>query len=203
MNQKTNTIKWLAIVTMTIDHIGYYLFPQLIWLRVIGRIAFPCFLYTTIYGVEKTRDFWKYIQRLLLTGVVSMPITAWSGNYLNILFTLALFAISQKDRRYFFPCLLASFFTEYSIYGFLLGWALWMLLRFHKGWGLLAVAALHIPIIQSVQFYAVLALIPMLLIPDDPEGRLPDWQLPRFPKLLAYGYYPLHQLVLLAIRFLS
>lgn len=202
MNQKTNVIKWIAIITMTIDHIGYYLFPQLVWLRIIGRIAFPCFLYTTLYAVEKTSNFGRYIQRLLLTGLVSMPVTAISGNYLNILFTLSLFAISLKDKRFFLPCLLASYFTEYSFYGFLLGWAIWLLLRFDKGGGLLAWGGLHVFIWPSIQSFAVLSLLPMTLLPDDPQGELTSWNIPRFPKWMGYAYYPLHQLVLLGIGFL-
>ena len=32
---KINAIKWIGIITMTIDHIGYYLYPEVIWLRII------------------------------------------------------------------------------------------------------------------------------------------------------------------------
>ena len=35
-----NQLKILAMVCMTIDHIGAMLFPQAVWLRVIGRLAF-------------------------------------------------------------------------------------------------------------------------------------------------------------------
>lgn len=49
-NNKTALIKWIAILTMTIDHIGYYLFPSLLFLRVVGRIAFPCFF---VYNRER------------------------------------------------------------------------------------------------------------------------------------------------------
>lgn len=37
-------LKLLALATMIVDHVGYFLFPEVIWLRVIGRIAFPLFL---------------------------------------------------------------------------------------------------------------------------------------------------------------
>ena len=40
-----NQLKILAMVCMTIDHIGAMLFPQAVWLRVIGRLAFPLFSY--------------------------------------------------------------------------------------------------------------------------------------------------------------
>ncbi|CZQ95114.1 trax [Trichococcus palustris] len=56
INQRTNAIKGLAIIRMTIDHIGYYLFPSFPFLRLVGRIAFPCFLYTTV-GRESDEGF--------------------------------------------------------------------------------------------------------------------------------------------------
>lgn len=39
------TLKLIAMVSMLIDHTGYILFPQVIVLRWIGRLAFPLFLY--------------------------------------------------------------------------------------------------------------------------------------------------------------
>ena len=36
-----NALKLLAIVIMTIDHVGMLLFPKVQLLRIIGRIAFP------------------------------------------------------------------------------------------------------------------------------------------------------------------
>ncbi|MCF0110995.1 MAG: hypothetical protein HUJ58_03775, partial [Erysipelotrichaceae bacterium] len=38
-------LKWIALVTMTIDHIGYFLFPRYKILRIIGRIAFPLYAF--------------------------------------------------------------------------------------------------------------------------------------------------------------
>lgn len=38
-------LKVFAILTMIIDHIGYFLFPEILWLRVIGRLAFPVFFF--------------------------------------------------------------------------------------------------------------------------------------------------------------
>ena len=48
MNEKKlpqEGLKLIACVTMLMDHMGVALFPA-VWLRVIGRIAFPiyCFL---------------------------------------------------------------------------------------------------------------------------------------------------------------
>jgi len=190
-NNKTALIKWIAVITMTIDHIGYYLFPSFLFLRVIGRIAFPCFLYTTVKGVRETRDFRKYLLRLILTGVVSMPITAQTGNVFNILFTLALFALSIKDYRFILPAILLAQFTEYGLYGFLMGWTIYVLTEKHAGAGValfLLVNALRFP---SLQAFAVLALIPMLLPVKITVRPLPKWA--------GYAYYPIHQVVLMLI----
>ena len=38
-------LKMIAILTMTIDHMGFILFPQALWMRGIGRLAFPIFCF--------------------------------------------------------------------------------------------------------------------------------------------------------------
>ena len=174
-NNKTALIKWIAILTMTIDHIGYYLFPSLLFLRVVGRIAFPCFLYTTVQGVRETHDFRKYLLRLVVTGLVSMPITAQTGNVFNILFTLALFALSIKDYRFILPAIFLVQFTEYGLYGFLMGWTIYVLSEKNVQAGIvlfLLVNALQFP---SLQGFAAWAFIPLLLPVTFPVRPLPKW----------------------------
>lgn len=36
-------LKLIAIIAMTLDHVGLFFFDEVIILRVIGRIAFPIF----------------------------------------------------------------------------------------------------------------------------------------------------------------
>lgn len=57
-------LKVLAIITMIIDHLGYYLFPESVWMRLVGRIAFPIFLFLVWYS-------WSYKWRrdLFFIGV--------------------------------------------------------------------------------------------------------------------------------------
>ncbi|MGX6960697.1 MAG: TraX family protein [Rickettsia endosymbiont of Pentastiridius leporinus] len=43
-------LKTLAIITMLIDHIGLYLYPELTVMRVIGRIAMPIFCFFAGYN---------------------------------------------------------------------------------------------------------------------------------------------------------
>lgn len=59
-----------AMVTMLIDHIGYY-FSDAIWLRAIGRLAFPIFAFLIIEGFFHTKSRLKYAIRLFAFGVIS------------------------------------------------------------------------------------------------------------------------------------
>ena len=51
---------------MLIDHIGAVLFPGQLWLRIIGRIAFPIYCFLLAEGIHKTRNPLKYLSRLFI-----------------------------------------------------------------------------------------------------------------------------------------
>lgn len=70
-----NALKWIALITMTIDHIGFFLLspdetPYLIT-RMIGRIAFPLFAFMIAEGFLHTSNLKKYIVRLLTLGIIT------------------------------------------------------------------------------------------------------------------------------------
>ena len=98
-----NQIKWIALIFMTIDHLGAYGFPIPIFdkyfelLRILGRIAAPLFLFGVTESVKHTRNKWKFVLRLYL-GAVAVGLFVTVTNYLfddsigrftqsNILFT--------------------------------------------------------------------------------------------------------------------
>lgn len=62
-------IKIIAIITMTVDHVGLLLFPDSDIFRIIGRIAMPLFCLLIAYGVTKTRNTTKYFLRLFVFAV--------------------------------------------------------------------------------------------------------------------------------------
>ena len=65
----TYHIKLIALVTMIIDHIGYFLVkdPELnIFFRTIGRLSAPLFWYCFAVGFKHTRSVPNYIKRLIL-----------------------------------------------------------------------------------------------------------------------------------------
>lgn len=72
-NRDTGLLKITAFVTMAVDHIGYVFFPDKMWLRIIGRIAFPLFAYCLATGCIYTKNPKKYAIRLLIFSFVSQP----------------------------------------------------------------------------------------------------------------------------------
>ena len=57
-------LKLVACVTMLMDHIGAVLLPQYLFLRYIGRIAFPIYCFLLAEGVHYTNNPKKYCLRL-------------------------------------------------------------------------------------------------------------------------------------------
>lgn len=52
----TFQLKLLAVVLMVIDHIGYFLMPSNLILRIIGRLSFPLFAFLIVKGYKYTSN---------------------------------------------------------------------------------------------------------------------------------------------------
>jgi len=79
-------LKTLAMVLMIVDHVGAYFFPENEWLRAVGRLCVPMWLF--LIGYARTRDIpfmmWSGALILLFANfMVGMPILA-----ANILVTM-------------------------------------------------------------------------------------------------------------------
>ncbi|GHV16461.1 conjugal transfer protein TraX [Clostridia bacterium] len=94
-------LKWIAVVTMLIDHATLTFVPYgttLYWAgRSVGRLAFPIFAFLLAEGFFYTRDAKKYLLRLAAFAVISeVPFDllvsgrAFDWGYQNVFVTLAL-----------------------------------------------------------------------------------------------------------------
>ena len=91
-------LKLIAIITMTIDHIGIVFgTPFYNLLRAVGRLSFPIFAFLLTEGYVHTKSFSKYFFRLLVLALISEVIYdyVFYGSFIyiganNIFFTLAL-----------------------------------------------------------------------------------------------------------------
>ena len=62
-----NQLKLIAMITMTIDHVGMVIFPGVMILRIIGRLAFPIYAFMIAEGCRYTRNRRRYF--LTMAGV--------------------------------------------------------------------------------------------------------------------------------------
>lgn len=73
-NTATGWLKIIALVFMFIDHSGKMLFPSVPEMRILGRVAFPIYVWCMIVGFHYTRSVPKYLLRILAVGVLSQPL---------------------------------------------------------------------------------------------------------------------------------
>ena len=66
----SNTLKIIAVVTMTIDHIGVFIPNMPFFLRMIGRLAAPIFFFTLAFSFQNTSSRKKFLLRLYITSVI-------------------------------------------------------------------------------------------------------------------------------------
>jgi hypothetical protein len=132
------SIKVFAIVLMIIDHIGLFFFPDVLLLRVIGRLAFPLFAWLIANGAYYTHDIRTYMLRIFVFALLSQipyvmanRLIDPSFSILNVLFTLgfgltAIYVIQQTKNRsvWFLATVIACGFaqvlnTDYGFFGVL------------------------------------------------------------------------------------
>lgn len=87
----TFCLKILALILMTIDHIGEFIPNSPIILRWLGRLSAPIFVFCTINGAVCTQNKAKYLGRLYAASVIMSIIQLWLGienNYFRVLFSI-------------------------------------------------------------------------------------------------------------------
>ena len=72
-NHATGLLKLIALFFMFIDHSGKVLFRNNPDMRLLGRIAFPIYVWCMIVGFSRTRSVPRYLRRILVVGLISQP----------------------------------------------------------------------------------------------------------------------------------
>ena len=214
-----NQLKLIALMTMTVDHIGAYLLPHILWLRIVGRLAFPIFAYMIAEGCRHTRSMGKYFSTMALFALVCQLVDFFARHslYMSILVTFSMsigliwlwkkleqsgkawllaFALGCLAALYIceeLPRILPGFDVDYGFIGVMIP----MLIYFGKNKvQRLTLWAIGLCLLASdsawIQWLALLAL-PLLALYNGQRGK---WNI----KWLFYIYYPLH---LVAIYFVS
>lgn len=210
-------LKLIAIITMSIDHVGYAIFGKFSYFNYIGRLAFPIFAFQISEGYIHTRNKKKYFLRLLIFALVSqIPFMLFytlvpNKFSLNIFFTLllGLICIFIYDKsKYKILAIIASVFigivAEYSHcdYGFY-GIAIILIFYIFKSnfinasiFFILATLVKYlIPIIKNgfydVYLYLFICTISSIIFIAAYNGKKG-----KDTKYLLYLFYPIHLLLI-------
>ena len=207
-----NQLKLIAMLSMTVDHIGYILFPRIMWFRIAGRLAFPIFAYMVAEGCSHTRNLRRYLGSMAMIAAICQVITFLAVGSIDqcimVTFTLAIgliiLAKKAKEKGTLFawifllggivtafaiteilPRVVSGFSVDYNFIGVILPLCVYLT---KNKWTKLAVCALclcALPIgVWWGQWFALLA-IPLLALYNGQRGK---WRM----KWLFYFYYPAH-----------
>jgi hypothetical protein len=213
-------LKVIAIATMVMDHVWYILYsdvPDMFFLHVIGRLAFPIFAYLIVLGVESTKNPKKYMATLLAFALISqVPYFLAFGiqpfERLNILFSLFLSALTiyffnKRSMLAFVPLLISIFLMTEGGYYVVLTAVGMKLLKDNWKIGILALAALNIQflftpdIVQTLSLFAVPLIFLHVKNWFKKEILIPEASLAySFRKYVFYVFYPLHLSLLFLIK---
>lgn len=222
-NLDTNFLKLIAIISMTVDHVGSVFFPQYPAFRWVGRMAFPLFCYCMTVGMLYTRDIRKYALRLGAFALISQPfwILAFNaddipGNLLNlnIFFTLLVSLLAawgfQARKWWLFIAgvvLLNAVNFDYAMTGLilmlifylcrnkpLLGAVLYTLSYLPALWGGSPEDPLALRIGGLAIGFEIFALLALPFIEIHTHVE------PKIPKWFFYLYYPAHLLAIYLLQ---
>lgn len=201
-------LKCIAIVSMALDHTGAVLYPSQIWLRCLGRIAFPIFCFLIVEGFFHTHDVRRYMGRLGVFALISeIPYDlAFRGvpleyDHQNVFFTLligiGMMVLLERNREWPVKAvilLLAMWLavlirSDYNFRGVLLIFVFYI---FHESrWLAVTAGGFWNFLYQGViQKYGVLSVLPLALYNGERGRKM---------KYFFYIFYPVHLLLLYGI----
>ena len=216
-----NQLKIIAMICMLCDHVGLALFPELRWMRIVGRLAYPIFAYMIAEGYAHTKNRLRYFLQISGLAAVCQLVyyVALGSLYQSILVTfslsiLCMFAIDnfQRHKGFFsgalamvvfgvvtyacrvLPRKIDGFDIDYGFLGVMLPVVVYLVPN--KMGKLCAAGVLLVAMcstyLSDVQWFALLAL-PLLLLYNEKRGKAKL-------KYLFYIFYPAH---LVAIRLID
>jgi|LAHS01.1.fsa_nt_gb hypothetical protein len=210
-------LKTTALVTMIIDHYGAIFQNNVLYYRIIGRLAFPIYCFLLVEGYIHTSNIKKYASRLFIFAVISeIPFDlAFFGKlgfvHQNIFFTLfiglaAIYFIDNKEEKYKFDntlviiasAVLATFLrTDYQFIGIIYILSFYFTRNLAKKKRLIIVALVMIATNLSagwLQQFSVLALIVIYFYNNEPGYKNKALQ------ICFYVAYPLHLFIFYLIN---
>lgn len=202
-------LKIIAVITMIIDHVGLFFFPQYIIFRIIGRLSFPIFAFLIVEGFYHTNNILKYMIRLGVFAIFSeIPFDLLTtGKFFdlrhqNVFFTLLIGVILlyfyEKQYSRFskastvFLIMLAGdiFRTDYGAWGVLMIFC-FFIFRERLLEKTISIAVINVLVFGNIQMFGALALLPICLYNGE-KGKS--------YKYFFYFVYPVHLWIIWAIK---
>lgn len=202
--ERNDILKLIAIISMTIDHVGAVFFPHILLFRMLGRIAFPIFAYQTAVGMRLSNNIKKYLVRLFLFSLISQPFYfLLFGEGLNAVFTIfygaVLIAFWKRDSYLniisafllLFSCFIPLDYGFYGVFSIFLFYILFyfssLCLAVQIVFGILYAQMIAVPV-------QLASLVSFFLIYKKWNKKI------ILPKYLFYIFYPLHLAILFAVK---
>lgn len=210
-------LKWIALITMLIDHTAYMLLEpwSLLYLgmRLVGRLAFPLYCFLLVEGFVHTSDVNRYLGRLGLFALLSELPFDWMNGRLsfqsqNVFFTLFLGLLALKGYVRLQNRNLPSFAYLWCVAMCALAW----FLRSDYGWAGVALICFLYRFRENALWKTVFGYGTLLIGVNMMEATaLASFLLMKWYngkkgqtrlKWGFYLFYPLHILVLAALRYI-
>ena len=215
-----NQLKLIALISMTCDHVGIQLFPNVLILRILGRLALPIFAYMIAEGCQYTRNRKKYLLRMASLAAVCQVVYFFAMHSLYqcilVTFSLSICLIYALDNlqnnpgtksqvlalgtflAVFVLCVvLPDFVPGFEIDYGLIGVLLPVLIYFGRpAHHFLLVGLLLLCFSMGGRQWWSLAAIPLLSVYNEQRGK-------HKMGMLFYIYYPLHLVVIYGLSLLK
>lgn len=221
MNKKLNAfhLKIIAIIAMTINHLGQNFAPKFnpLWweftYQFIGKLTFPIMAYLLIEGYRHTKRFKNYVLRLALFAVISILPYHYVLNKIgpiyifnNILFTLTIGLLMLKlidnypkyEKYIVFIASVLTFASDWNIFGILIIHSF-----YNKSFKQLTIITISMTIAQIVLTGQTISLATLGILMVIPLLKSYDGQKGFSNNLIKYGfyvYYPLHLIIIILLQ---